>query len=125
MYLEAFQIEAEKDAIDLVALIELSNELIGTVKFLDNGQRHAYKPILDIAVTACDNIGLKRAPVGDANTGAFFKLMADIAIFAKDLPRAKEWLLIAVNMMENDKGIDCHELEAQCRQLIDLIDKSK
>ena len=126
---EAFNIEAEKDALSLVDLIQLNNAIIDTFT-KPNPQdgcspgridRDAFKPLIKDALHACDSAKSKLPH--DANLGAFFKIVAELAIWANDLRVAKSLLEDALPLLKCDGSSECLTLRNQSTELIKLIDR--
>jgi len=126
-YIRAFEIDAIRDAPDLVGLIELKNAIVDTYTKPRAGEERAprfdrteFRPILAIAIDACSNA--KKRVAHDGNLGAVFKIMAELGIWAEDFDLAKSLLTDAKIFFETDSSIDCSALYDQCDELVKLID---
>ena len=84
--------------------------------------RTAYAPIFEIAQIACANAA-RRLPK-DGNLGAFFKIMAELGVWANDLPGAARLMRDAIECFDAEKNLDVSGLNAQCRELVALIDSA-
>ena len=69
---------------------------------------------------ACDNI--RRRMPQDGNAAVFYKLTAELAIWAEDLPCADRLLKEAVPLFLTERSMDCTGLADQCKQIISLIE---
>ena len=120
---ESFSIEAVKDSLDLISMMDLIHCLTKLSQRLTDSaqQQQAFKESFRIATRACESVRKKLNP--DGNTAAFFKFVAELAIYANDLPAAKALLAEALPLFRAEKSMDCSGLVSQCSDIITLIDR--
>jgi tetratricopeptide (TPR) repeat protein len=127
-YMEALSIEACKDGINLVELIELINLIVDTIRNptrkqhegIETLDRTAFGPLLRVCLDACDTV--RRRLPKNADMGAFLKIVAETAIWANELQIAKDLLGEAVPLFEAGDSQACAVLIAQSNQILGLID---
>jgi hypothetical protein len=126
-YLKAFRIEAQKDSVDLVALIEINTAIVDTFikpKVGENSRpeivRSQFRPVLEIALTASEHA--RRKCPRDGNLGALFKIFAELAIWAEEFHISKSLLEEANILFSEEKSLDCSHIIQKCNELMKLID---
>lgn len=119
MFVRALGIEAGKDALDLVGLMHLFHSLRLCMKELDDPPSE-YMPILNEALAAVSNA--RERVRRNGNLGAFIKAVAEIAIYAKAFPAARELLTEAAFLFEAERDVDCSKLAEQSNHLVQLLD---
>jgi hypothetical protein len=77
-------------------------------------------PILNEALGAVSNA--RRKVRRDGNLGAFIKSVAEIAIYAKAFPGARELLTEAASLFEAERDVDCSKLAEESTHLVQLLD---
>ena len=119
MFVRALGIETRKDALDLIGLMHLFHSLRLCMKELDDPPSE-YMPILNEALGAVSNA--RRKVRRDGNLGAFIKSVAEIAIYAKAFPGARELLTEAASLFEAERDVDCSKLAEESTHLVQLLD---
>jgi tetratricopeptide (TPR) repeat protein len=120
---ESLSIEASKDAVDMMCMMDLVHALTKLAQRLtDSGeQSRTYMRTFTIASDACNNVR-KKLPK-DGNMAAFFKFVAELAIYANQLAAAKCLLEEALPLFQEEKSMDCSGLASQCTEILALIDR--
>ena len=120
---ESFRIEAGKDALDMVTMMEIIHGLTKLCQGIDDSldREKNFKTTLTIAESACENVRHKLR--ADGNTAAFLKFVAELAVYANELTKAKSLLEEARPLFEAEKTIDCSGLVVQCKEIIAIIDR--
>lgn len=121
--MEAFQIEATKDAIDMITMMELIHSLTNLCQRVSDieSRERRFKEVLQIGETACLSVSSRLTK--DGNYAAFLKFVAELAIYANELTKAKKLLEEAKPLFEKEKSVDCSGLVGQCTEIIALIDR--
>ena len=125
--MHAFSIEAHKDAIDLVVLIEIEKCLVETFTRRDSSEPTEDSKNTAVQLRRASNLALvacRRASeivTPDANLGALFKIMAELAIRAEDFKAAEGLLDDAIRMFSTDTSPNCSILGSQCLELLRLL----
>jgi hypothetical protein len=120
---ESFRIEATKDVVDMVGMMELIHVLTKVAQKIPevNDRDAAFKSSFAAAEIACENIRKKLQP--DGNVAAFLKFVAELGVYSNELKKAKQLLEEALPLFKNEKSIDCTGIIQQCEQIVALIDQ--
>lgn len=127
-FCEAYRIEARKDVMSLVDLIQLNNSIIDTFTkpnpkvetSVGKINRDAFGPFLADAMEACESA--RRKLPHDVHLGAFLKIVAELAIWANNLSVARSLLMETLALLEGNDSMECITLVNQANELINLID---
>lgn len=121
-FIDAFRIEAQKDLVELMTMMELVQLVQGICRMLPapSDCSHRLKETCEIGLRACQHVRNK-LPL-DGNAAAFFKCVGELAVHALDLKHARELFVEAVPLFREEKSMDCSNLVAQCTEIISLID---
>ena len=115
LWLRALHVETTKDTPDLMPMIQLSQSIMDQV----NNSNREFGPLMKEIWSACKSV--KARTVQDANAGAFYKIMAEVAIHARELDKADTLLRWAIPLFKSSSSSDCTSLAAQSEQLLALI----
>lgn len=119
--LESLEIEAHKDAIDLLVIVENIQHLTMAIRQITSSSRdHSACRIVDRVAKACNK--MKQRVSLDGNIAAVLKFAAELAIYANRWSSAKELLEDALPLFESETSMDCSSLVAQCKELIHILD---
>ena len=120
---EALTIETQKDAIDMVTMMELIHAVTKVVQKLpENAERRTqFRSIFGIAMRGCESVRSRLSP--DGNMAAFLKFTAELGIYADELDSARSLIKEALPLFQAEKSVDCSGIVQQCEQLITLLDQ--
>mmetsp|Transcript_57737 Transcript_57737/g.108194 ORF Transcript_57737/g.108194 Transcript_57737/m.108194 type:complete len:247 (+) Transcript_57737:590-1330(+) len=122
-FARSYQIEAQKDAFDLLGIMEVHNHLFGAhMDLIKIGQplnRTSFRNYLPIVDLALDRV---RAMKQDANAGAYYKVAGEFAAFAEEYQRAAELLGEAIRLFKTEDDSKVAGLIHHCLELKDFCD---
>uniref|UniRef100_A0A7S2CJB3 Tetratricopeptide repeat protein 29 n=1 Tax=Alexandrium andersonii TaxID=327968 RepID=A0A7S2CJB3_9DINO len=118
----AYKLEAMKDALDLVEIMDIHNQLVDThVKpkggALDRTGFKKYFSVVDLVL-----LRVRREMKQDGNAGAYYKIAGEVYVLGKSCSTGKPLLLEAKKLFEVEKSIDTSGLIRQCKDLIAYCD---
>lgn len=124
-FARSYNLEAQKDAFDLLSIMEVHNLLFGahmeTVKHgrpLDRASFRSYLPTVGIALRRVRNMQQ------DANAGAYYKVAGEFAAFAEDYAQASGLLNEALDLFNIEKDEKVDDLVKRCKELKEFCDAS-
>jgi len=113
----AYTIEATKDSIQILTLMEVNNLVVDAIASLN--ETHRYQEFLAVGLQACTSI--RNHLPQDGNAAVFYKLIAELAIRATEFRTAAGLLHDAIPLLINEKSMDCSNLVDQCQQYMNGI----
>jgi len=120
-FARAYLLEAQKDAFDLIQVMEIHNSLVGAhMLALQNGEaldRSAFKTYMPTVEVA---LGRVRAMKQDGNAGAYYKVAGELRAFAEDYAGASELLSEAVRLFIEEDQAKCAGLGKLIKDCTDL-----
>lgn len=118
--LGALKIESIKDALDMLAMMDIVQLVMKISQKVEIGKRiQSLKDMLEAGVKACANVRTKMPQ--DGNSAAFYKFIGELAVYAQEPLVAKELLTEAIPLFQGEKTMDCSGLVKQCQDVISLI----
>ncbi|CAE7478145.1 unnamed protein product [Symbiodinium pilosum] len=122
-FARSYQIEAQKDAFDLLGIMEVHNHLFGAhmdlVKLGNPLNRASFRNYLPTVDLALDRV---RSMKQDANAGAYYKVAGEFAAFAEEYQRASKLLSEAVCLFKTEDDSKVEGLISHCEELKDFCD---
>ncbi|CAJ1394709.1 unnamed protein product [Effrenium voratum] len=122
-FARSYNLEAQKDAFDLLAVMEVHNHLFGAhmdlVKSgspLSRASFRAYLPTVDITLRRVRNMPQ------DANAGAYYKVAGEFAAFAEDYKQASDLLGEAIRLFQTEEAEKVESLIKHCQDLKEFSD---
>ncbi|CAK9012503.1 Inorganic diphosphatase [Durusdinium trenchii] len=122
-FARSYYIEAQKDAFDLLSIMEVHSLLFGAhmemVKLgrpLNRASFRSYLPTVEIALQRVRNMPQ------DANAGAYYKVAGEFAAFAEDYLQASGLLKEALDLFKTERDEKVEGLIKHCEELKDLQD---
>jgi len=123
-FARSYHLEAQKDAFDLLSVMEVHNLLFGahmalvrTGGELDRSAFRSYMPTVDIA------LGRVRAMKQDANAGAYYKVAGELKAFAEEYAGAAKLLGEAEALFRAEQEEKVGNLISHCVDLKDFCEK--
>ncbi|CAE8584170.1 unnamed protein product [Polarella glacialis] len=123
VFARSYLLEAQKDAFDLLAIMEVHNSLFGAhmaaikaTGALDRTAFRSYMPTVQVA------LGRVRAMKQDANTGAYYKVSGELTAFAEDYVGATALLGQAIELFKTEADDKVGGLIKHCTELKDFCD---
>uniref|UniRef100_A0A7S2ISE5 KIF-binding protein n=1 Tax=Alexandrium andersonii TaxID=327968 RepID=A0A7S2ISE5_9DINO len=123
-FAKSYRFEAQKDAFDLLAVMEVHNSLFGahmaamrTGGELDRPAFRSYMPTIDIA------LGRVRAMPQDANAGAYYKVAGELRAFAEDYAGAAQLLGEAAELFKTEEEEKVASMIVHCVELKDFCER--
>jgi len=118
---KAYLVEAEKDEISLVTLMEIHNTLVKI--HVDDKKRtpqaridqfKQYEPIVEKAYQ-----NIKKNLPQDGNAAVYYKLAGELYCVSGNYPKALCQLNEAIELFLKEKSCDCSGLVKQCRGMLE------
>lgn len=119
-FLRAYQLEAMKDAFDLVGIMEIHNKLVDTHLSTGELDRQGFRPYFAVADQVAERVRSEMPQ--DGNAGAFYKVAGELRALGADCPAGRPLLLEAKELFEAETSIDTSGLVKQCADLIAYCD---
>ena len=119
--IQAYVVEASKDAFDLSTLTEMHFELLAVLgEMVERGHAvdtKTWQSPVDLAKNRVD----KMIPQ-DGNCGVYYKLAAEVALMNGEKKKAKLLLERAVALLDTETTVDCSGLVKECRMLLNIAE---
>lgn len=121
----AYKVAAMKDALDLVEILQLHNQLLDThLRSAGAGDldRGAFPRYFDAAAQAVERV--KAEMKQDGNAGAYYKAAGELYVLGGDCPSGTPLLKLAKKLFRGETSVDTRSLIRQCKDLIAFCDGS-
>ena len=114
----AYEIEAKKDAFNLLSILEIHNLLMDThLKDKDKIDRSSFEPYFDIAEYTIKRV---RDLPQDGNAAVYYKAAAELFCWGGNYQRAFELFEEAIGMLKIEKSVDTSSLIESCQVMRDF-----
>lgn len=115
----AYEVAAIKDAMDLVEILQLHNQLLDT--HLNHVQhegldRQAFQRYFPVALQVAGRV--RREQTQDGNAGAYYKAAGELLVLGGDCGSGRPLLVEANHLFQQETSVDTSGLIRQCEDLV-------
>lgn len=115
--LKGYEIEAMKDAFDLVKVLEIHNTIMDThLKDVTSVERKYFRAYFGIASSTLERV--KKIEPQDGNVGVYYKAVGELYTWGGEYAIAMEHLMKALELLSVEKSVDCTNLNTQLVEMI-------
>lgn len=119
----AYELEAMKDAWDLVTLLEIHNTLMDThLKETANIDRSRFADCFRTSDFIAERV--RRSLPQDGNAAVYYKAAGELRAWGGQYQEAKDYFNEAIPLFENEKGTDCSGLIQACKEMLGFCDRN-
>jgi len=119
----AYELEAMKDAWDLVTLLEIHNMLMDThLKATSNINRAKFAEFFKTSDFIANRV--RKTLPQDGNAAVYYKAAGELRAWGGRYQEAKDYFNEAIPLFENEKGTDCSSLIQGCRDMLAFCDRN-
>jgi tetratricopeptide (TPR) repeat protein len=117
---KAYQLEAIKDAFDLVPILEIHNKLVDSHVKMTGLDRKAFSNYFGVVGQVVERV--RQELKQDGNAGAYYKSAGEMYVLGADCDRGRPLLQEAIRLFEVETVIDTSGLIRQCADLVAYCD---